>query len=110
MTEPAPDKAYDREWTIVLLEKVIQRLQAECEADGRGRQFAALKIFLTEGKRALPYASVAKLIGLEEAAARAAVHRLRRRYRQLLREQISQTLVNPALVDEEIRSLFGAFA
>jgi DNA-directed RNA polymerase specialized sigma24 family protein len=109
-TEPTPDKAFDREWAMALLDQVIQRLQAECEADGRAEQFAELKGFLTAGKGAIPYASAAKSLDLSEAAARAAVHRLRKRYRQLLREEIARTLADPAQAQEEMRALFGAFA
>ena len=59
-TEPSPDKAFDREWAVALLGKVIEQLSAECDAEGRAKQFAELKIFLTAGKGALPYADVAK--------------------------------------------------
>jgi RNA polymerase sigma factor (sigma-70 family) len=109
-TEPSPDKAYDREWAVALLEKVIQRLRVECEADGRAKQFSELKIFLTAGKGALPYSAAAGSLGMDEGAVRTAVHRLRKRYRQLLRDEISQTLTDPAQVDEEMRALFGSFA
>ena len=110
VAEPSPDRAFDREWAVALLEQVIQRLQAECETEGRAKQFAELRVFLTVGKGAIPYATAAKSLGLDEAAARAAVHRLRKRYRQLLREEIVRTLADPAQVDEEMRALFGAFA
>ena len=110
VAEPSPDKAFDREWAVALLEQVIQRLQAECETDGRAKQFAELRVFLTVGKGVLPYATAAKSLGLDEAAARSAVHRLRKRYRQLLREEIARTLADPAQVDEEMRAIFGAFA
>jgi RNA polymerase sigma-70 factor (ECF subfamily) len=109
-TEPSPDKAFDREWAMALLAKVIERLGAECEADGRGKQFAELKIFLTSGKGERLYADVARALGLDEGAVRVAVHRLRKRYRQLLRDEIAQTLANAADVDEEMRALFGAFS
>ena len=108
-TEPSPDKAFDREWAVTLLAKVIERLHAECEADGRRKQFAELKIFLTAGKGELSHADAAKTLGMDEGAVRVAVHRLRKRYRQLLRDEISQTLTDPAQVDEEMRALFGAF-
>jgi RNA polymerase sigma factor (sigma-70 family) len=107
--EPAPDKAFDREWAMALLDQVIQRLQDECTAEGRPEQFARLKVFLTAGKGAIAYAEVAKVTGLNEAAIRAAVHRLRKRYRQLLREEIARTLADPTQVEEEMRALFGAF-
>jgi len=108
-SEPAPDRAFDREWAVVLLAKVIDRLQAECGADGGAKQFAELKIFLTAGKGALSHADAAKKLGLDEGAVRVAVHRLRKRYRHLLRDEIAQTLAAGADVDEEMRALFGAF-
>jgi RNA polymerase sigma-70 factor (ECF subfamily) len=107
--EPSPDKAFDREWAVALLDKVIKRLQVECEADGRTRQFAQLKTFLTAGKGELSHADAARTLGVDEGAVRVAVHRLRKRYRQLLRDEIAQTLADPAQVDEEMRALFGAF-
>jgi RNA polymerase sigma-70 factor (ECF subfamily) len=69
-----------------------------------------LKIFLTAGKGAQSHADAARILGLEETAVRVAVHRLRKRYRVLLRAEISQTLADEALVDEEMRALFGAFS
>ena len=106
---PSPDQAFDREWALALLAKVIERLQKECGAEGRAKQFAELKIFLTAAKGALPHAEAAKNLGMDETAVRVAVHRLRKRYRILLREEISQTLADSADVDEEMRALFGAF-
>jgi RNA polymerase sigma-70 factor (ECF subfamily) len=108
--EPSPDKAFDREWAVTLLAKVIERLHTECEADDRGKQFAELKIFLTAGKGDLSHADAAKTLGMDEGAVRVAVHRLRKRYRQLLRDEIAQTLADSADVDEEMRALFGAFS
>lgn len=108
--EPSPDAAFDREWALALLAKVIQRLQAECEAEGKAKLFAQLKMFLMAGKGESAQAEVAKTLGMEEGAVRVAVHRLRKRYRALLREEIANTLSDPALVDEEMRALFGAFS
>jgi len=108
--EPSPDKAFDREWAVTLLTKVIERLRAECEADGKLKQFEHLKIFLTAGKGAMSHAEAAKSLGMDETAARVAVHRLRKRYRQLLRDEVSQTLSDEGQVDEEMRALFGAFS
>ncbi len=108
--EPSPDKAFDREWAVALLAKVIERLQAECKAEGNARQFAELKIFLTAGKGELSHVEAANALDMDEGAVRVAVHRLRKRYRQLLRDEIAQTLADAADVDEEMRALFGAFA
>ena len=110
VNEPSPDKAFDREWAVALLGKVIDRLQAECAVDGHGEQFAELKVFLTAGKGELSHADAARKLGMEETAVRVAVHRLRKRYRQLLRDEIIQTLADAADVDEEMRALFGAFS
>jgi RNA polymerase sigma-70 factor (ECF subfamily) len=107
--EPSPDKAFDREWAVALLAKVIERLRAGCDSDGRPKQFEQLKIFLTAGKGELSHADAANVLGMEEGAVRVAVHRLRKRYRQLLRDEIAQTLADSADVDEEMRALFGAF-
>lgn len=108
--EPSPDRAFDREWALALLARVIDRLQTECVADGRARLFEQLKQFLTAGQAESAQREVAAALGMEEGAVRVAVHRLRKRYRQLLRDEIANTLANPAMVDEEMRALFGAFS
>jgi len=106
----SPDKLYDRAWAVALLERVITRLREESAAVGKSRLFEQLKPFLTQGKSATPCAQIAAALELTEGAVRVAVHRLRRRYRDLLREEIGQTLSDPAQVEEEMRALFGAFA
>ena len=110
VNEPAPDKAFDREWALALLARVIERLQAEYAADGKAKLFEQLKIFLTAGKGELSHAEAAQSLDMDETAVRVAVHRLRKRYRQLLRDEIAQTLADAADVDEEMRALFGAFS
>ncbi|MCX8091940.1 MAG: sigma-70 family RNA polymerase sigma factor [Verrucomicrobiae bacterium] len=107
--ELSPDRAFDREWALALLAKVLERLRAECEIEGRARQFAELRPFLTTDVPEMSHAEVARRLGLDETAVRVAVHRLRKRYRQLLRQEIAQTLSDTAMVDEELRALFGAF-
>ncbi len=108
--EPSPDKAFDREWALALLAKVIERLQAECAADGKAKLFEQLKVFIAAGKGEAAHGDVASSLGMEEGAVRVAVHRLRKRYRQLLRDEIVNTLSDPSMADEEMRALFGAFA
>jgi DNA-directed RNA polymerase specialized sigma24 family protein len=109
VNEPSPDKAFDREWALALLAKVIERLQTECEAEGRGKLFAQLKKFLMAGEGDSAQAEVARALCMEEGAVRVAIHRLRKRYRVLLRDEIAQTLTDPAQVDAEMQALFGAF-
>jgi RNA polymerase sigma factor (sigma-70 family) len=106
---PSPEQAFDREWAMTLLAKVIGKLQAENETNGRGKQFAQLKMFLTTGQGESSYHDAANNLEMDQSAVRVAVHRLRQRYRQLLRDEICQTLYNPADLDEEMRSLFAAF-
>ncbi len=108
-SEPSPDKAFDREWALALLAKVIERLQKECAADGKGKLFEQLKTFLMAGGGDSAQAEVAKSLGMEEGAVRVAIHRLRKRYRALLRDEIAHTLSDDAMVEAEMQALFGAF-
>jgi RNA polymerase sigma factor (sigma-70 family) len=108
--EPSPDKAFDREWALALLAKVIERLQNECAVEGKAKLFEQLKIFLMASKVDTAQREAANVLGMEEGAVRVAVHRLRKRYRQLLRDEIANTLADSAMVDEEMRALFGAFS
>jgi RNA polymerase sigma-70 factor (ECF subfamily) len=110
VSEPGPDQAFDREWALALLAKVIVQLQKECAAAGKARLFEQLKIFLTAGNAETAQRETAKSLGMEEGAVRVAIHRLRKRYRILLREEIAQTLSDPAQAEEELRALFGAFS
>jgi RNA polymerase sigma factor (sigma-70 family) len=102
-----PERAYERQWALTLLEVVMGRLQAECAAAGKARHFELLKAAIT-GERQAPYAAVAAQLGVSEDAARQAGHRLRKRYRELLREEVAHTLADPGDVEEEIRCLFEA--
>lgn len=109
--DPAtPESSFDRAWALALLERVVVRLESECAATGRVALFARARTFLTVGSEAIPYGAAAAELGMEEGALRVAVHRLRKRYRELLREEISQTLADPAMVEEELRSLRAALA
>jgi DNA-directed RNA polymerase specialized sigma24 family protein len=109
--DPAsPDKAFDREWALALLERVIARLRDECTATGKSGLFEQSRGFLMVGEAAIPYAEAARTLGWEEGAMRVAVHRLRKRYRELLRDEIAQTLTDPAQVAEELRALQAALS
>ena len=108
--ELSPDKLYDRTWAVALLERVITRLRDESIAEGKSNLFEQLRPFLMVGKIAIPYPQAASALGMGEGAVRVAVHRLRYRYRELLREEIGQTLSDRAQVEEEMQSLFSAFA
>jgi len=102
----SPDKLYDRDWAMVLLDKVLDELALE-EKDS---DFALWKPFLSMSSARLPYADIAAEFGMTEGAARVAVHRLRKRYRQRLRDEIGRTLAFDDLVEDEMRSLFAALS
>jgi RNA polymerase sigma-70 factor (ECF subfamily) len=106
----SPDRLFDREWALALLERVISRLGEECIRDGKGQLFEQARRYLMVGEQTIPYAEAARALGTDEGAVRVAVHRLRKHYRELLREEIAQTLSDPAQVQEELRSLKAALA
>jgi RNA polymerase sigma-70 factor (ECF subfamily) len=102
----SPDKLYDRDWAMALLDKVLDDLERE----ENGLDFARWKPFLSASSGSLPYGEIATRFGMTEGAARVAVHRLRKRYRQRLRDEIGRTLADENLVDDEMRSLFAALS
>lgn len=104
-----PEKIFEREWAVTLLARVMHRLQRDMERSGKGRQFELLKHFLNGDGADFTFADVAAELGQSEAAARMAASRLRQRYRELLRDEIAQTLTSKDDIDDEIRSLFAAF-
>jgi RNA polymerase sigma-70 factor (ECF subfamily) len=110
--EPAhditPESIYERRWALTLLHQVLQRLQEEFIQAGKQPLFERLKEFLTGDKSRGTYRQVAGELGLTEGAVKVAVHRLRQRYRELLRAEIAQTVTAPEEVDDELRQLFAA--
>ncbi len=106
----APDETFDREWALTLLELTVTRLREEFVAQGKAEAFDRLKHCLLAGRGAIDYAAVAKQLGANEGAARVTVHRLRKRFREIYREEISQTLAEGAEADAELRHLAAALA
>jgi RNA polymerase sigma-70 factor (ECF subfamily) len=104
------DKIFERRWALTLLEQVLRRLSEEYQEGGRAKLFAELKFTLTEASRSVPYAEVAARLKQSEGAVKVAVHRLRGRYRELLRAEIAATVASQADVEEELRNLFAALA
>jgi RNA polymerase sigma-70 factor (ECF subfamily) len=103
-----PETIYERRWALVLLERSLARLRREFEAAGKQTLFARLEGHLTGDQQTVPYADLCAELGMSEGAIKVAVHRLRRRFGALLREEISETVSDPAEVDDEIRELFRA--
>lgn len=106
--EPAdrltPERIFDRRWALTLLEQVLARLADEQAAAGRAEHFRHLKAYLV-GESARPYRDVAAETGLTESAVKVAVHRLRKRFGQLLRAEIAETVAGPSDVDDEVRQM-----
>lgn len=102
----SPDRLFDRQWALRLLEEVMGQLQAEYAKAGRGQLFAQLRFCLTGDRSTLPYSEHAAQLRMTEGAVKVAVHRLRQRYRARLREEIAQTVATAEEVEEELRFLF----
>jgi RNA polymerase sigma factor (sigma-70 family) len=109
--EPAdnatPEQNYERRWALALLEVVLRRLADEYKQEGRAELFAELNPCLVGERSALPYAELAAKLGVSEGTVKSAVHRMRQRYRQLLRDEIANTVAEPDEVDAELRHLFN---
>jgi len=112
--EPAdpvtPEQGYERQWALALLEEVLNRLNQEHEGEGQADLFAALKPCLVGDRQTQPYATLAAKLGMTEGAIKVAVHRLRQRYRQLLREEIAHTVASTGEIEDEMRHLFTVLA
>ena len=102
------DRIFERRWALTLLEQVLARMRREFLAAGREKLFEELKAALTGEK--IPYAEIASRLNLNEGAVRVAVHRLRVRYRDLIRAEIAETVAGEHEVDAEVQHLFAALA
>lgn len=110
--EPAdaltPDKVFERRWAETILIRALERLRQECDGAEKTRRFDHVKQFLL-GERTATFAEAATRLNLSLAAVKGLVHRLRRRFRELIRDEIAQTVSRPEEIDQEIRDLFAAF-
>jgi RNA polymerase sigma-70 factor (ECF subfamily) len=102
-----PERLFERQWALTVLDRVLAGLQADWTAHGKEALFDRLKPFLTAQQHSAGYAQVAAELGMTEGAVKTAVHRLRRRYRELLRAEIAQTVAGPEEIDDEIRYLLS---
>lgn len=108
--ERAPDKAFERRWALVVLDRVLDQLQAGFTAAGRGQVFEEIKSYLTGEKNESSYAEIGQRLGITEGNLRVTVHRLRGQYRDLLRAEVARTVETPEAIDEEIRHLISALS
>jgi len=98
-----PEEIFERQWTAAVLSRCLARLREEHAAAGGAKRFERLRPFLSSDEHGADYATVARDLGLTESAVRVAVHRLRRRFGTILREEVADTLSDDADVDAEIR-------
>jgi len=108
MAEPAdpamtPDRAFEKRWALTLLDHVLSQLREEFTAAGRQEHFDALKVFVWGSPGTASQGEVAARLGINPNTVGVTVHRMRRRYGELLREEIAQTVASPAEIDEELR-------
>ncbi len=106
--QDTPERLFERDWALAMLEAVLARLRGEYHDSGRGEVFEALKVALSEGPRSIRQAELAARLGTTEGAVQVAVHRLRKRYRAMVREAIAATVADASEVEDEIRALFAA--
>jgi len=103
-----PERVYERRWALVLLERALERLDDEHRGSSRGALYAAVRHELSGKGTLVSNAEIAASLGMTEGAVKTAVHRLRRRYGEILREEIAETVATPEDVEDEIRHLFEA--
>jgi RNA polymerase sigma-70 factor (ECF subfamily) len=110
--EPAddatPERIFERQWALTVIEQAMTRLRERYLRSGKEDHFEEMKIFLSGEKRPVPYAEVAARLGITELAVKVAVHRLRKRFRDALREEIAQTVAESEQIDAELQALYAA--
>jgi RNA polymerase sigma-70 factor (ECF subfamily) len=104
------ERLFDRRWATGLLENAVSRLEAESTAAGKAALVSHLLPTLTGGRGNIPLAAIAVELGMTEGAVKMAASRLRKRYGEILREEIACTVADPADVEDEVRALFAALA
>jgi DNA-directed RNA polymerase specialized sigma24 family protein len=106
--EPAhdetPERIFERRWALSVLDRVVEKLRNEFVRHGRPEHFERLKVFLL-GQSDAPYAALAREMNTSEGALKVAIHRLRKRYRELFRQEIADTVADPDEAESELRFL-----
>jgi RNA polymerase sigma-70 factor (ECF subfamily) len=106
----SPEMLFEKSWALKVLDRTMDRLEADMAESGKQEQFEHLKVYLTTDKDAIPYEAMATELSMTEGSVRVAVHRLRKRYRNFLRDEVAQTVSDGDQIDEEIGHLFSALA
>ncbi len=109
-TSETPERLFERQWALTLLNGTLEQVRAEYVERGQEALHAALEGHLRQNQTQTPYAELGASMGMTEEAVKSAAHRLRKRYRELLRAAIADTVADPADVDDELRLLLQAVA
>jgi RNA polymerase sigma-70 factor (ECF subfamily) len=96
---------FDREWALAVMDRALQSLAGEFANDGRAKQFTVLKPWLAGDAESLRQSDAGAELGLTESAVKVAIHRLRKRFRELIRTEVAQTVDDAAEVDGELKYL-----
>ncbi len=105
--DETPERIYERRWARAVLDRVVTAMRAEFERHGRLDHFLHLKVYLM-GQADVPYAALAQKLEISESALKSGIHRFRKRYRDLLREEVAATVADPNDVDAELKYLLSA--
>jgi RNA polymerase sigma factor (sigma-70 family) len=109
-TRLAPDDLFERQWALTLLNLALDRLRLEFATAGKHVEYSVLKECLMQARGAIDYSEMSAQLGVSEGAARVAVHRLRKRFRAIYREEVAQTLTNSGDLEGEVHHLAGILA
>lgn len=104
------EKLFERRWAVTVLDQVLSRLRSEMADAGKLQLFEELKDLLSTGVAGAPYAEIGDRLDISEGAARAAAHRLKKRYREILRDEIGRTVDKPSEIEDEIRHLISVLS
>jgi RNA polymerase sigma-70 factor (ECF subfamily) len=108
--DSSPEKLFDRRWAETLVEQVLKHLEVECVEAGQGARFEVLRDFVFGRPGDLSYAEAGAKLGLSQSAVTSGIHRLRSRFRELLRLEVAQTVENPLEVESEMQDLLAALS
>jgi RNA polymerase sigma-70 factor (ECF subfamily) len=108
--ELTPEDIFERRWALTVLERALEKLRNELSEAGSADRYETLKGCLIGEEPKLPYRQAAEALGMTEGAVKAQVHRLRKRYGELLRQEIAETVSDPNDVDDELRYLLRVIA
>ncbi len=106
----SPARIFERRWALTLLEQSLAQVRQEYSTPKRTELFEALKVFLVGGTHLPTYNEIASSLGLREDTVKMTVHRLRKQYREILRQEVAHTVSSPAEIDEELRYLFAVLS